>query len=93
MVKDVLKQNRDVESLKDIYEILMNNIQYDDIKKFKLIFEYDENSKTNIDINKLNEYGDYPLIFVTAKNNLEIAKLIIGYVNINNITLKLNENS
>jgi len=50
--------------------------------------------KKNKIILKLNEKdndGQYPLLIVSLHSNLKIFKLLINYVNDNNITLELNE--
>ena len=46
-----------------------------------------------MEINEKNKYNCYPLLFATAKNNIEIAKLLIEYANKNDIVLEINEKS
>ncbi|KAG4084471.1 hypothetical protein H8356DRAFT_1298918, partial [Neocallimastix lanati (nom. inval.)] len=52
---------------------------------------YANKNNSVLKINEQNKIGNYPLLWATYKDNIEIVKLLIDYANTNNIVLKINE--
>ena len=64
-----------------------------DIERLKFILKIVNqiNININININEIFNEGNYPLLIVYDKNNIELAQLIIDYASKNNVILKINE--
>ena len=78
-------------SKKDLKVGLNKAIIFGNTQQVKTILDYATENKIILELIEKNNYGNYPLLYATNRNNIEKVQLLIDYANKNNIILELNE--
>jgi len=91
LIQKYLRENGYKETEEDINKLLLNYIAKNQLPKFKVVLKYANQNNIILKMNEIDSNENYPLLWCTIHNNIEMAQLIIDYADSKNIILNLNE--